>query len=352
MKGRKIKRYRSGYLMRKRRRERFLKTVFFLFIIALLVFLGYTIAKSVSNRKVEKPLPEPSVISEELSEEPIVSEVSEEEKLSDIRSIVLPYESMADCEDFLETVDKELFNAVTVELKTMSGQLLYDSEIALAKKCEAVAETTFNHKEIAEKISEYGFTPIARIYALQDDYASHSSYSTSYIYDNQTEVTWLDNSPDAGGKSWLNPYMPKTLEYLCEVTREICDAGYKSIIVNGIQYPNTANQKGMTFGENADSLTQKQALDKTLEAIKTEASKYSVSVIPAYKGVCYRDEMTQVYTVNPNEFDVYPASPIIGNDISILQYIIADANDIIPTVSSVEQISSLKENGINQYIVG
>ena len=77
MKGRKIKHYRSGYLMRKRRRERFLKTVFFLFIIALLVFLGYTIATSVSNRKVEKPLPEPSVISEELSEEPIVSEVSE-----------------------------------------------------------------------------------------------------------------------------------------------------------------------------------------------------------------------------------------------------------------------------------
>ena len=112
MKGRKIKRYRSGYLMRRRRRERFVKTVFFLFIIALLIFLGYTIAKSVSNRNVEKPLPEPSVISEvseESYEEPIVSEVSEEEKLSDIRSIVLPYESMADCEEFLKTVDKELF---------------------------------------------------------------------------------------------------------------------------------------------------------------------------------------------------------------------------------------------------
>ncbi len=356
MKGRKIKRYRSGYLMRRRRRERFFKAVFFLLIIALLIFLGYTIAKSVSDKKNEPVVPEVSEtviseISEERVEEP-ESEIITEENSSDIRSILLPYENMESCEAFLKSVDKELFNAVTVELKTMSGQLLYDSEIALAKKCEAIAETTFDHKEIAEKITEYGFTPVARIYALQDDYASHSSYSTSYIYDNQAEVTWLDNSPDQGGKSWLNPYMPKALEYLSEITKEICDAGYKVIIVNGIQYPNTANQKGMTFGESADTMTQKEALDKTFDTIRTEASKYSVTVIPSYKGICYRDEMPHVYTVNPNEFKNYPASPIIESDISLLQYVIADANDIIPTVSSVEQISSLKENGIKQYIVG
>jgi len=357
MKGKKIRRYRSGYLMRRRRRERFFKAIFFIAILALLIFLGYTIAKSVSNRKTESPTPESSEIvvseiSEESVEESVESEIIAEENTSDIRSILLPYDNMEDCEAFLKNVDKELFNAVTVELKTQTGQLLYPSEISLAKKSEAIAEVTFDHKEIAEKITEYGFTPIARIYALQDDYASHSSYSTSYIYDNQVEVTWLDNSPDQGGKSWLNPYMPKTLEYLAEVVTEICNAGYKTIIVNGIQYPNTANQKGMTFGENADTMTQKEALDKTFDAIKTEASKYSVSVIPTYKGVCYRDEMAQVYTVNPNEFKNSPFSPIIGNDISLLQYVIADANDIIPTINSAEQISSLKENGINQYIVG
>ncbi len=356
MKGRKIRRYRSGYLMRRRRRERFFKTVFFLAIIALLIFLGYTIAKSVSDKKTETPAPESSeIIVSEISEESIEESAESEiisESTSDIRSILLPYDSMENCESFLKSVDKELFNSITVELKTQSGQLLYPSEIALAKKCEAIAETTFDHREIAEKITEYGFTPIARIYALQDDYASHSSYSTSYIYENQAEVTWLDNSPDQGGKSWLNPYMPNALEYLSEVTKEICNAGYKTIIVNGIQYPNTANQKGMTFGENADTMTQKEALDKTFEAISTEASEHSVSVIPTYKGVCYRDEMPQVYTVNPNEFKEYPASPIIGNDISLLQYVIADANDIIPTVNSADQIQSLKENGIKQYIVG
>lgn len=359
MANRKIKHYRNGYLIRKRRRNKFFKILLFIISIALLIFLGYTIAKSInhidkSNKDESSSQIESTV--EESSEQIIdfKTESSEITKSDNIRSILLTPEDMTlqKAEAFIKTVDKSLYNSITVELKNKSGQLLYHSESDLAKKCEAISEYAINHKKLAELITEYDFTPIARIYALQDDYASHSLYGTSYIYNDDMSVTWLDNSPDAGGKSWLNPYMNKTIDYLNIITEEIASAGYKTIIVNGIQYPNTGNQKGMSMGPENDSMTTKEALENVLSNITDTAKKYNTSVIPAYRGICYKDELPQVYTVNPNEFKTYPASPIIESDISILQYVIASANNTIPTISNSELIQTLKENGIDQYIVG
>ena len=82
------------------------------------------------------------------------------------------------------------------------------------------------------------------------------------------------------------------------------------------------------------------------------AKAFDVSVIPAYKGECYNGERPQVYTVNPNEFTFFPASPIVGSDLSILDAVTAPKEDLIPTIDSEEQIASLKEKGIEQYLVG
>lgn len=50
--------------------------------------------------------------------------------------------------------------------------------------------------------------------------------------------------------------------YLNAIVTEIAQAGYKAIVVNGIQYPNTANQRGMGLGPNASAMTTKEALEK------------------------------------------------------------------------------------------
>lgn len=352
---RKIRRYRNGYLIRKRRRAKVMKVLFTIFLLALLVFLGYSIAKSLSQigSKEESSSEEISISSEIEVAESSEESSSQIEENSFVRSILLPTDSMTlqKAEEFIKSVDTSLYNSITVELKNKQGLLLYPSEIALAKKSEAIAETTVDHKALAELISKYNFTPIARIYALEDDYASHATYNTSYTYDNQSDITWLDNSLDAGGKSWLNPYKQETIDYLTAVTEEVLQAGYKALIVNSIQYPNTANQTGMTLGDT-NELTKKQALEKVLESIVTVATKYSAKVIPAYKGICYLGESAHIYTVNPNEFNSFPSSPIIEHNVDLLQYVIASANDIIPTVSSKEEIPLLEENGIKQYIVG
>ena len=365
---RKIKHYRSGYMSRKRRRMKIIKTLAFILVLAALIFVGYSVAQSISrlndpNYKPKEPsssessvLP-PEESSSESSGEPESpsSEPEPQNTASDIRSILLPFDSMKSldaAEAFLKTVDKTLYNSVTVELKNEAGRIFYPSQVELAQTSGALSETQIDQKALAELIERYGFTPVARIYALQDDYASHATYQTSYLYQDQSGVTWLDNSADAGGKSWLNPYMEKAADYLNAIVTEIAQSGYKAIVVNGIQYPNTANQRGMGLGPNASAMTTKEALEKIYTGMSDAAKAFDVPVIPAYKGECYKGERPQVYTVNPNEFTVYPASPIVGSDLTVLDSVTAPKEDLIPTIESEEQIASLKEKGIEQYLVG
>ena len=146
--------------------------------------------------------------------------------------------------------------------------------------------------------------------------------------------------------------MEKTGDYLNAIVTEIAKAGYKAIVVNGIQYPNTANQRGMGLGPNASAMSTKEALEKIYAGMADAAKTYNVPVIPAYKGECYKGERPQVYTVNPNEFTVYPASPITGSDLTVLDAVTAPIKDLIPTVDSADQVAALKEKGIEQYLVG
>ena len=365
---RKIKHYRSGYMSRKRRRMKIVKTLVFILVLAALIFVGYSVAQSISrlndpNYKPKEPSSSESSVlpsedsSADSSGEPEGSESQPEPQntASDIRSILLPADSMRSldaAEAFLKTVDKTLYNSVTVELKNAAGRIFYPSQVELAQRSGALSETQIDGKALAELIERYGLRPVARIYALQDDYASHATYSTSYLYQNQPGVTWLDNSADAGGKSWLNPYMEAAGSYLNAIVTEITQSGYKAIVVNGIQYPNTANQRGMGLGPNASAMTTKEALEKIYTGMSDSAKAFDVPVIPAYKGECYKGERPQVYTVNPNEFTVYPASPIVGSDLTVLDAITAPTKDLIPTVDSADQIPALKEKGIEQYLVG
>ena len=362
-KQRKIKHYRYGYSSRRQRRSRIWKGLLFILLLAVLVFIGYCVTKAVQNlvnRPEESSLPFSQAESlppesSEASSGPESSSEPYEPVRASIRAIVMPKESMSSLDAaaaFLDSVDSSKYNSVAVELKDSSGILYYTSQVDLAKTCQAVSPSALDAAALAQLIRDKGFTPAARVYALQDDIASHTAYGTSYMYLDQASVTWLDRAADKGGKSWLNPYMEAAGSYLNAIVTEIAQFGYKAIVVNGIQYPNTANQRGMGLGPNASAMTTKEALEKIYTGMSDSAKAFDVPVIPAYKGECYKGERPQVYTVNPNEFTVYPASPIVGSDLTVLDAITAPTKDLIPTVDSADQIPALKEKGIEQYLVG
>ena len=172
------------------------------------------------------------------------------------------------------------YNCVSADLKDNSGTLWYTSSVELAQTCKAVSPDALDAAALAELIREKGFIPAARIYALQDDIASHSSYDTSYLYLDQAGVTWLDRAADKGGKSWLNPYMPAAVDYLADLSEEIAGAGFERIFVCGLQYPDTKYLDEMGFGPNKDAMTAVEALQNVLDRMTSAAASTPVPPAP------------------------------------------------------------------------
>lgn len=370
-KQRKIKHYSFGYMSRRRRRGRILKVIAFLAGLAVLIFLGYCAAMAVVNLsdREHSSQEESSVAASLPKEESAVSqtpESSEEPEPSggqtasaDIRAVMMPEAALSDpqaLEDFLQGLDPASCNTVAVELKDAAGYLSYASEVQLAAASGAILAGAITLEELealASAIEDAGFTPAAYIYALQDDIASHASYGTSYLYEDQAGVTWLDQAADNGGRSWLNPYMEAAVEYLGDLSAEIAGAGFDEIFAAGIQYPDTRYPAQMGYGPNASSMTLTEALQNVLDTMNSRAAVSGAEVIPVFEGSCYLGENDSLYNGSPDTLQTEKAAPILesGRETEILAAIQLPEDQLIPVVTSEEQISALEAAGVRQYLL-
>ncbi len=361
-KQRKIKHYRFGYSSKRRRRARIWKTLLFFLLLVALVFVGYCVTKAVGNLANR---PEGSSSSQTESLPPESSVPSEPESSSEpepvvrtaLHAVVIPSESMTSLDAisaFLDTVDPDRFNCVAADLKDSVGTLRYASAVELAQTCKAVSPDALDAAALAELIREKGFIPAARIYALQDDIASHSSYDTSYLYQDQEGITWLDRAADKGGKSWLNPYMPAAVDYLSDLAEEIAGAGFERIFVCGIQYPDTKYLDEMGFGPYKDAMTAVEALQNVLDQMTSAAARRSGTVVPVFQGLGYLESANQLYADSANVFQAEYTSPLLepGQEAEILNAVTAEKDSLIPSIQSEDQLSLLVEKGINQYLIG
>lgn len=360
-KHRKIRRHTYSYRTRKRRRRNLMRALACLFILAALALIGYSIAMSLERLSEPSSLPEESSQttpeSSKVPEEPessVPSSEPEPEPVPEdpgVRALLMPHDIMMDPAgraDFLENIDKELYNTVVLPLKDQSGRIWYQTEVSHAAVCGALSENSLDARDLLAEIEAYELDPAAMIWSLQDDWASHAMYRTSYMYQNDPDVTWLDNSAEMGGKSWLNPYLPATQEYLCALTSELSTLGFEEIFVFGNQYPTTANQWGMGFG-NQNGISQADALQNLIVSMQDAAK--DTRIIPAYLGDCYTEGVRpQIYTVSPNSFDHVPSAPILGNNAAILENVTAKTEDLVPVIDK-ELLSSLGSLGIEQYLV-
>lgn len=361
---RKIKRYNYGSLSMRRRRGRWLKGLLFILLLGGLTFLGYCVAKSLGDLQnrpdPESSLPESSFVSElvppdEPSSEPESSAPSAEE--AEIRAVLMPAADAADparADAFLSNLDETLYNTVVVELKSSDGTIAYQSAVPLAATCGAISSSAMTMDDLealAAAIEEAGFTPAARLYTLQDDAASHATYETSYLYENQSGVTWLDQAADRGGRSWLNPYMPAAREYLSAIAGEVAEAGFARIFAAGLQYPDTRYPQQMGYGPYQDTMTLTEALQAALDEMVSAAARHDAAVIPVFAGEGYLGEADDLYGGSPAAITAETVAVILpeGRESEVLAAI-PDTEVLIPAVSE-GQLAVLETAEIRQYLV-
>ena len=144
-----------------------------------------------------------------------------------------------------------------ITLKAPDGIVGYASAVPTASG--SLSATPFDAKAIADAMKAAGIVPVAEIWAYRDPVAAYTDRSMAIGYGASEGMLWLDNSAQAGGKPWLNPYSPIARQYIQDLALEAVSLGYEQIVFSGLHFPEVRSTNGANFGD-----TQGKSFDAIL----------------------------------------------------------------------------------------
>lgn len=210
---------------RAKRRERTKKIL--LCVVLLCLFIGTFVLVKFLDNLSSRPLPDSAV-----DEIPFVTA----ENIGTVRAVYLENSVLDDNTEFnteLEKAKNNGFNAIMLDFKTREGVLTYGSDLISysgSDECNTI------NKPIVEKIKDYGFMVVARVFCFEDSIAPQRL--NAFVYENAEKTKiWFDNSAINGGKVWLDPTNSKSVNYLTKVIGEVVNMGADCVYLDSVQFP-------------------------------------------------------------------------------------------------------------------
>lgn len=279
--GRKI--YRTNRGNRKKMVRSVFKFLFIAIILAVLIFVGYSVAKTVVNYiknndvstgENDKPWT-PPVFDDNTGEDVPADNPSEKEdtdndeadteteKSYDVRfsAYKLPVTALASTDALtasLNSAKEGGYTAVIAVLKDKGGKIYYKTGSEMALSDETAVAGELYAGQICSMIKAAGFTPIAQVNILEDNNRYGEKRDGSYHI--AGESTWLDDSVANGGKPWLSPFDTLTQSYAAFLSNEVSSAGFEYVIFDGITFPPFRNSDLSLIGGEVQSADRYKGL--------------------------------------------------------------------------------------------
>ena len=260
-KGIKVKRHRKNfYRRRKSAGRKVLEVILIILLLAALVFIGYSVAppliKFFSGDKDTPSTSEPAWTPPETTTSqtensslptttaPVTTEKPEDKPqfLLGSDAITAPdtaLQSSAALTKYLETAKKSGYKTVIFNLKDDTGHLLYKSSVDTVKDNNTIVTGKLTAAQIVKACKNAQIIPVASVATLNDHLISKFVEDAGYRTADDWE--WLDAAYDKGGQPWATPYSASTVTYLSKITKELSQAGFESIILQDVTYPNFGN---------------------------------------------------------------------------------------------------------------
>ena len=315
-------------------------------------------------------VPSESVPSENISEQQSTVEPIEVSKA--INGIYLPVDQLLDEAAFkvaLQKAKSAEMNTVFVDAKDASGSVLYISSNEIAKTSGVAAASVYDAAKVAAAIKQSGLSPAVRLHAFKDAAAPAIDRDMAvHYYD--TEIYWLDNSPELGGKMWLNPYSGKTQEYILSLIEELSAAGFETVMLDSVQFPSGVGLDKAGYGESAKTLSKSKLLSdfvkKATDAAEANGAQLILCTDTEWLAPGAETNNQNLYGGSPNVFFTEKISVKLPKDSSVwssrmkmivdnceskyIAVIKAYADDGTPLDSSslIEKISSI---GAKEYVL-
>lgn len=270
-------------------------SVCFTFLIAGAIgFVGYSVAKPIlqftktdsGESSQTEPATEQAAASQTEPATEISAAVTETEpatEVPDTQMFVLGYRLPEEALESESAFKEALTQArqampdgkiLVVPLKKQGGEILYQTEISLAKQCGA-ASGTLTLAQITAAAGAQGWTPVAECDLLQDNLLPDADADAGYrvVSDGSR---WLDNTKEKGGKAWVSPFSSVTQTYLSDLVKEIADAGFFEIWCTGVTFPNFRSSDLDYLGDQVKNADRAEALTDLLNQLGDAAGAVPV----------------------------------------------------------------------------
>lgn len=241
-------------------------------------------------------------------------------------------DSMSDA-DSLDAALDELAasgcNAVIFPVKTEGGVFHYRTEldfVATVIDGNDPIQSELSAADIVKAAESRGLRPVALMSVLYDNnrYGDYRDGS----YRSEEGDTWLDTSPDKGGKPWLSPFDETAQEYLCDIVTELGEAGFDEIICDDFIFPEFRSSDIDMLGEEVSPYSDRyQALTSLAVMMNNAGNEAGTrvmlritanSVIRRYSELFYPDELEGCRIMIDYSENNISRTMVAGNDEVIL----------------------------------
>lgn len=241
-------------------------------------------------------------------------------------------DSMSDA-DSLDAALDELAasgcNAVIFPVKTEGGVFHYKTEldfVATVIDGNDPIQSELSAADIVKAAESRGLRPVALMSVLYDNnrYGDYRDGS----YRSEDGDTWLDTSPDKGGKPWLSPFDETAQEYLCDIVTELGEAGFDEIICDDFIFPEFRSSDIDMLGEEVSPYSDRYQALTALAVMMNNAGNdagtrvmlriTANSVIRRYSELFYPDELEGCRIMIDYSENNISRTMVAGNDEVIL----------------------------------
>jgi len=341
----------------RRRKKRTRNTIIFVIVIALLVFLGYSMAGPLKNlingEKTDLPSSSNAPTTSQITSSSVASTETEKDFSEDVVNISMVYLTRetamdgAKLTDYLENVKKLGYNSVVIELKDEAGNIYFATKNEMAAKVGAVSQSQIDISSLISKIKEAGLTPLAEIHAFKDKTATKNS-DAKIKYQGKEGWSWFDS---ANGKPWLNPYSDAAQGYITSLATELVDLGFENIVVSSIMFPQVSSFKFADFGSKEQTVSHADVLAQYTASLKTALNQKDATLFLCYDAVQAENENNGVYGgANPSfsfSADIFvPALSLNADNGVQLAKFVNDAKALKPQNNFVIKFAPVSVDGL------
>lgn len=164
------------------------------------------------------------------------------EKIKAIYATSISAGSSEKIDEFIRLIKKANLNAIVIDIKDYSGNVLYDSGIedVAEYKAEKIAIPKIN--ALIKKLHDENIYAIARVVVFQDPKLAAARPELA-IKNSITGGIWKDNL----GLAWLDPGSREVWDYIIKIAQNAAGRGFDEINFDYIRFPSDGNLNAMSF---------------------------------------------------------------------------------------------------------